>query len=352
MPYKRVRNGKIQWVVDIKSHGERITKIFKTKSEAIEYEVKIKKLIKAKLSTNLISLAKWAEKYLEYCKDRVTQFTWREKQKAFQFFFKGLSPDMPVQDITPNLVQKKLQEKREASTPYRANRDRANLSAAWNWGSRFLEGWPVEKPNPFILVPKFPWRKREKYVPPMEDLKKVMEAVSEEDRAMLLCFLHTGARRNEIFRLKWSDVDFANNLIWLTTRKRRGGMEERDAVPMTRQLREALLTHRMKYGQYEYVFVNKDGRPFARRNHWLPRLCKKIGVKPFNYHAIRHLTASWLDAHNVPLTTIQAVLRHKNATTTAIYLHELRGVKIALDEIFDDGNDQAGSKILSFKKRS
>ena len=55
-----------------------------------------------------------------------------------------------------------------------------------------------------------------------------------------------------------------------------------------------------------------------------------------------------LDAHNVPLTTIQAVLRHKNATTTAIYLHELRGVKVALDEIFGSQEQEAGKQDFAF----
>jgi len=257
---------------------------------------------------------------------------------------------MRVEEITPELVHQKMKEKLKISTASRANRDKTNLCAAWNWGQRFLENWPKNKLNPFSLVPKFPYSKKEKYVPPMEDVKKVMDIVSEEDRTMLICFLHTGARRNEIFRLKWSDVDFANNQIWLTTRKRKGGMEERDPLPMTTELRQALLRHRGKYGQYEYVFVNKDGKPFRERNHWLPQICKKAGVKPFNFHAIRHLTASWLDKHNVPLTTIQRILRHKNPHTTARYLHELRGVEVLLDEIFNEDKSVGTGKVIVFSR--
>ena len=180
----------------------------------------------------------------------------------------------------------------------------------------------------------------------MEDVEKVMKVMNEEDRTMLLCFLHTGARKNEILRLKWSDVDFANNLIWLTTRKRKDGMEERDSLPMTQELRNALLKLRAKNGQYEYVFVNKEGRPYKDRNQWLPRACKKADVKTFRFHAIRHLTASWLDAHGIPLTTIQRILRHRNPHTTARYLHELRGVQISLDEVFS----KKPGRVLEFRK--
>lgn len=42
---------------------------------------------------------------------------------------------------------------------------------------------------------------------------------------MLLAFLHLAARRGEIFRIKFADIDFAHQQIRLWTRKRDGGME-------------------------------------------------------------------------------------------------------------------------------
>ncbi|WP_457570718.1 tyrosine-type recombinase/integrase [Desulfovulcanus sp.] len=347
MPYKRMRRGKPQWVVDLKTPEGRITKVFRNKDEAMEFEVKTKKLIKAKASISTVCLLEWSEKYLDFCKDRMTDRTFREKHLTFKRFLEGLEPDSPVDIITPELALNKLRKRAEKNTGYAANKDRKNLIAAWNWGQKFLSGWP-QVSNPFALVPKFPYSKKARYVPPMEDVEKVMEVMNEDDRTMLLCFLHTGARRNEVFKLKWSDVDFANNEIWLTTRKRKDGMEERDSVPMTQDLREALLRHRGKYGQYEYVFVNGEGKPHVARHRWLKQACKKAEVKAFSYHSIRHLTASWLDAHNVPLTTIQRILRHKSSHTTARYLHELRGVKICLDEVFSRKKE---GKVLEFKKK-
>ena len=42
---------------------------------------------------------------------------------------------------------------------------------------------------------------------------------------MLLALLHLAARRGEIFRLTWSDVDFGNDRVRLWTRKRTDGMQ-------------------------------------------------------------------------------------------------------------------------------
>ena len=55
----------------------------------------------------------------------------------------------------------------------------------------------------------------------------------------------------------------------------------------------------------------------AARRWLMARVCKRVGVRPFGFHAIRHLSASMMARAGIPLTTIQAILRHKSATTTA-----------------------------------
>lgn len=44
------------------------------------------------------------------------------------------------------------------------------------------------------------------------------------------------ARRSEIFRLQWTDVDFQNSRIRLGTRKRRDGTLEFDWLPVNTEL--------------------------------------------------------------------------------------------------------------------
>ncbi len=52
-------------------------------------------------------------------------------------------------------------------------------------------------------------------------------------------------------------------------------------------------------------------------------LCRKAGVRPFAFHALRHFGASILDQANVPLGAIQRILGHESRTTTEIYLHSM-----------------------------
>jgi integrase len=162
---------------------------------------------------------------------------------------------------------------------------------------------------------------------------------------MLLTYLHTAARKRELFRLKWHEVDFEKSRIQLWTRKRKDGNLESDWIPMTSELREALERWEKErtFPDAEHVFLCENdldfcpqhyGNPFSIRREWLSRLCKKVGVKPFGLHAIRHLSASILDDAGYPITIIQGILRHKSANTTARYLHSLRGMRVALDDAF------------------
>ncbi len=119
--------------------------------------------------------------------------------------------------------------------------------------------------------------------------------------------------------------------IW--TLKREGGTKEFDILPVTTALRSALLSLWEKRQVIsEYVFVNLDktpfvdkyyGIPFQQRQHFMKKLCEKAEVKPFGFHAIRHLTASILYHSGESVATVQQILRHKSPNTTSRYLKTL-----------------------------
>ena len=107
---------------------------------------------------------------------------------------------------------------------------------------------------------------------------------------MLLAFFHLGARRNELFRLKWSDIDFTREQVYLQTRKRDGGLEG-DWIPMTEQICQALDVwekerQSMAGMDKEHVFVcltdtgfneNFYGQPFQKRQHFMKNLAPRLG---------------------------------------------------------------------------
>ena len=237
-----------------------------------------------------------------------------------------MDPTLPVNRLTSKHVLDYLKIQTQTRSGYAANKERENLLAAYNWGIKYL-GLPT--PNP-CLVEKFPEQRKPRYVPPEEDFWEVYDVAEGQDKVMLLAYLHLAARRSELFRLRWEDVDFVNQRVRLYTRKRKDGTWEYDWLPMTDDLFNALVIHKQN-SKSEYVFVDpQTGEPFKYRLHFMKRLCEKAGVRPFGFHAIRHFTASILAKEGVPMILIQQILRHKNLATTERYLHSLVDLKSAL----------------------
>jgi len=173
---------------------------------------------------------------------------------------------------------------------------------------------------------------------------------------MLLTFLHLAARRKEVFNLIWEDVDFGNSQIRLWTSKRKDGTKEFDWIPMTTDLRKALMQwwqdRPIKESPFLFVCLDRQhfceeyfGKPFTSRQHFMKKLCQRSGVKPFGFHAIRHLTASILYHKGYNVSVIQSILRHKSPTTTNRYLRSL-GLE-ATREALEEGLQGPGS-ILTF----
>ena len=71
-------------------------------------------------------------------------------------------------------------------------------------------------PNP-CLVERMPEVRTPRYVPPEDDFWKIYGVAEGQDKVMLLTLLHLAARRGEIFRLPWADVDFGSDRIRLYT---------------------------------------------------------------------------------------------------------------------------------------
>jgi len=326
MPYKRRQ----KWIAQVRKDGERLEKVFVTKKEAKDWETKMQRKPVSDWNgkTATVCLGDWSAAYLDVAKVQFAAVTYHEKKVMFKRFYENVDPTMPVSELKPAHVLAYIIKQKEDRSGYAANKDRKNLVAGWNWGMKYMD--PVlPAPNP-CLVEKMPEIRHPRYTPPEKDFWAVFSAASGQDRCMLLCFLHLAARRGEIFRLAWEDVDFGESNVRLATRKRQGGSLEYNWLPMTDDLHNELLAHRQG-STSKWVFTEPlTGEPYVNRKRWMKALCKKAGVKTFGVHAIRHLTASILAKEGVPSVQIQNILRHKKLSTTELYLHQMGDLKAAL----------------------
>lgn len=99
------------------------------------------------------------------------------------------------------------------------------------------------------------------------------------------------------------------------------------------------------------VFVSKNtGEAYVDRKHFVTKLCKRAGVKQFNFHGIRGLCATLLAQNNVPMKQIQSVLMHSNMMTTDRYIRRIGGVSDELVRAFETfEKTETACKVVSFQ---
>jgi integrase len=325
-----------KWRGVVKINGRRFSDSFETKREAINWENEYRKNIHA--SRKIISIKEFSNQYLSFAQSRYTKSTYQEKVTLSDKFIRYLGADCPVTEIMPSHIQGYLLEQAKTRTKNCANRDRKNLLAMWNWGQKILD----LSLNPVAKIDRFPHDRKIQYVPPESDIFRLLAAANRKERAFLDCYLCTGARRSEIFKLKWEDVNFEKREIRLWTRKTKDGSMEGELLPMTSQLYESLrwCWQNRLFKESPFVWLCEDGpyagQPFLFRRRFLKGLCKRAGIRSFGFHSLRRYVASVLaDTHKVSAKTIQRILRHKSLQTTERYIqnlnHDLSGVMSLLD---------------------
>jgi integrase len=144
--------------------------------------------------------------------------------------------------------------------------------------------------------------------------------------------LTTGARQAEIMGLRWSQIDFARQVITLDNTKN----GERRAIPLVGEA-FALLQARSK------VRNLKDSRIFpptsrAKKASYLDlrapweSALKVSGVTDFHWHDLRHTAASYLTMSGVSLVEVAKVLGHRTLAMVARYSHLSDGHIVATGE--------------------
>ena len=229
-------------------------------------------------------------------------------------------------EITAEMIEKFILQRSRVSN-YVANKEIRYLRATFNFAIKKK----MLLQNPTEDLSFLPVEKRIKYIPPLEDIDKVISIASKDVQDYLWTIRETMGRVSEINRLLWNDVNLQDGYITLYTRKKRGGHLTPRRIWMTEKL-HTILTERAHSRQDKHpwifwhrYFSRKDGcwkeGPFQNRKRIMKTLCKKADVPYFRYHALRHAGASLMDSINTPIGTIQKILGHENRKTTEIYLH-------------------------------
>lgn len=189
-----------------------------------------------------------------------------------------------------------------------------------------------------------------KIVPPTrEQVDAIIAEARPDARDAIVVAAATGARRGELFALRWADVNFEQNLIHVHAQNFAGEITEgakseageRD-LPLFRSIRQLLLERkaRMRFsGESDFVFGSAVGTAmdpgnFVRRE--FKTALKAAGLDGFRWHDLRHFAVSALIEEGANILLIAKVSGHSDPSITlSVYSHLMPAGLAEAAERFD-----------------
>jgi len=172
---------------------------------------------------------------------------------------------------------------------------------------------------PRNLVPHFPMLKKDK---PRTDFltadqyRALLEEMPADLKPLLTVAYYTGARRSELLRRRWTDVDLEAGTITFRNTKN----NEDRTVPLVPEALGALQTLRGQAPDAQFVFVRANGEPVRDfRRAWKNAL-QRAGLKGRKlFHGLRRGVTTGLAEAGVPEQIAMAFTGHKDIATHRNY---------------------------------
>ena len=199
--------------------------------------------------------------------------------------------------------------------------------------------WKYISENPAKGIRLPPSRRREPpFIEPLH-FQKLLAAVAEPARTMVLLAMMTSMRIEEILGLRWGRVDLENGVLRVVETYYRGqfsavkSRRSERRIPLSPIIHTALRQRRglVNGGPADLVFATRSGKALSDGN-LLKRLiypaCDRLGIPRLGWHALRHLHSTLLSQLGVPVAVAQAQLGHADPRITlSIYTHVIPGAQ-------------------------
>jgi site-specific recombinase XerD len=269
----------------------------------------------------------------------------RDKQRIVLSFFRDTGK-LPS-EVEPSDVQDWLKDlEGKGIKPGTTYQHACLLSSFYSWAMRDPEIGQHLRGNPARLArPKAPKPYQTESVKAMSDEevqalvgvvhRRALEGdlVGKRDYALLLMYLATGLRRQEVISLRGKDVLVAETLI-LAYRAKGGDYHSREVREI--QVKDALLDYLLASGRMHALKTNaplwtrhdRAGKPGeALTSHCfvknLKKYAKEAAVKDFHLHRTRHTFARIVSEFTGDITATQNALDHQNRSTTRVYVQRI-----------------------------
>lgn len=158
-----------------------------------------------------------------------------------------------------------------------------------------------------------------------EEVARLIEsAITSYHRVILMTLYGTGLRREELCRLKVTDIDSQRMVVHVRQGK---GNKDRD-VTLSPRLLEVLRAYwkwrKPKTYLFPSLYRKRPEQPIDSKTVWhaVREAARRAGIKKkVSPHLLRHSWATHLLERGTDLKTIQVLLGHVDLEATTIYLH-------------------------------
>jgi integrase len=236
-------------------------------------------------------------------------FAMEELAKQNGRYFAGL-------DVDGNKIFK---SKGKKLSPATLNRYVANIGALFTWAIKQRIA-----PKGFIhpcrgIARKAENNERIRFLSASE-MPRLLDATKQSSweklYLLVLLGLTTGARKGELLKLCWSNIDVDKKVAYTGITKN----GDRKAIPLLPNVLAELNRYISQPNHLVFCSPKIPTKKYCFESRWQIAL-KEARINDFHFHDLRHSCASYLVQNNATLVEVGDVLGHRDLRTTRRYAH-------------------------------
>jgi integrase len=273
------------------------------------------------LKSNVPKLGDWAEKYLTTVQHPNTRRRYASSKENLISFFGEVTQLSHISGA--RIEEFKLTRREGGVKAATLNRDLRFLAQLLKQAERerYIARSPFDLSKFFLNESR---ERRKPHIITWAEEEKLLAVARPRIRILTVLGIETGMRTGEMLSLRWTDIDFLDDVIRVEKSKTTSGIR---SIPVSTRCKTEMLRWRNLIGTEfsEWVFPN-----FLNRRHplhggrkaWASTL-KMAGLPYFPIYYLRHTFASRLTAAGVSPLTIAQMLGHSSTQIVPRYAQVL-----------------------------
>jgi integrase len=313
----------------IKRSVGKVGQVTKTVARQVENELK-KKIRLCQLEmvqADIPALNEIKGDYLAYVRDVKNKRSWKRDEELLKPLCK-LFGSKKLSDIsTKDIEEFKLVRIKEVS-PATLNRSLSVLRHLFNLAKRWKKFFGD---NPVSIAGLLEENNIVERILTLEEQNRLIESSICYLRPIIIAALNTGMRRGEILGLKWSDIDWDNNLITIIQTNSKSKKQRK--IFINSVLKKQLVELKLQSGGNEHVFLDDNGNRLREIKNGFNAACKRAGIEGLRFHDLRHTAATRMIEAGGNIVAVSKILGHSDIKTTMRYTHPENSLKDALESL-------------------